>query len=92
MAMKCGHDEAALRMTHSGATVCSGCQVGQRTTIVTGAQRCHERNGINERCAVVEHQIISNRKGQAALVHETKNSVWSTPILRVVGGDTSPGG
>lgn len=85
--MDCGHDEAALRMTHSGKTVCSGCQVGAPITIVTGAERCHERNALNERCAVVEHQIVNNSQGKAALVHETKNSVWSTPILRLVNGD-----
>lgn len=79
--MKCGHDEAALRMTQSGDTICSGCaNPGQRMVIVTGAQRCHERNSRGERCTVVEHQFINNKDGQRSIVHETKHSLWIAPV------------
>ena len=51
--------------------------------------RCHERNAMDQRCTVVgEHIEITNSKGQQALSHETKTSLWSTPIsnITVVGG------
>jgi hypothetical protein len=47
--------------------------------------RCHERNGIGDRCSIVgEHPVITNSKGQAAIAHETKTSVWSVPIVDVL--------
>lgn len=52
-----------------------------RMHLVTG-HRCHARDGRDQRCALVgEHQVITNSGGQKAVVHETKYSLWSTPIV-----------
>lgn len=51
--------------------------------------RCHARDGYGRRCTVEgEHTEIVNSKGQRALSHETKHSMWSTPVssIAVVGG------
>lgn len=50
--------------------------------LVSGAQRCHARDANGDRCAVVgAHQTITNSKGRPAIVHETKTSLWSVPIM-----------
>lgn len=56
------------------------------------ANRCHARDADGTRCTITsEHQEIVNSKGQRAIAHETKHSMWSTPLsgLRVVGRDES---
>lgn len=84
MTMSCGHDEAALRMTHRGDTICSGCAGSGQRTIVVSEHRCHERNGLDQRCTLVgEHQTVINSKSQRAIVHETKDSIWSVPLAQL---------
>lgn len=52
-----------------------------RMHLVTG-HRCHVRDARDQRCAVVgEHQTVTNSNGRAAIVHETKYSMWSVPIM-----------
>lgn len=56
---------------------------------MSGQDRCHARDANGNRCTVEgEHREITNSKGQQALSHETKTSLWSTPIsgIVVVGG------
>lgn len=66
----------------SGDDICRECASSGRMTIVVNEHRCHERNGIGERCSVVgEHPVITNSKGKLAIAHETKTSIWSVPIM-----------
>lgn len=47
--------------------------------------RCHARNGVGARCSIVgEHPTITNSKSQAAIAHETKDSIWSVPIVDTI--------
>lgn len=54
-------------------------------SLPVGTYRCHERNANDERCTLYgEHQTITNTKGQRAIVHETKFSLWSVPMMVVI--------
>lgn len=55
-----------------------------RPLAVSSEHRCHARDGVGSRCSIVgEHPVVTNSKGQAAIAHETKASIWSTPILKI---------
>lgn len=52
---------------------------------MAGKDRCHERDALGQRCTVEgQHQEITNSVGQRALAHETKASLWSTPVSGLI--------
>lgn len=52
---------------------------------LSALHRCQARDGNNDRCTLVgEHQTVADSKGRAAIVHETKASMWSVPIMVVL--------
>lgn len=45
-------------------------------------ERCTALDGLHQQCEIVgPHETIINSKGQRAVAHQTKTSMWSVPVM-----------
>lgn len=53
---------------------------------------CNERDARGARCTVEgAHQIVTNSRGQKAVVHSTELSMWTVPVITTVAAPRSRG-